>query len=224
MAESPEERFNRIRDAVQQSILRSYPNPNREGCPGSAVVREVAARVERNEDAPWEHITHCSPCYAEFLGLKDQFRAERAAAKAKTTRRAVVAGGGAVVAAVVVGVVLERRRGIHVVEIDLQEQANYRSVGQSEQQRAPRIVLPNGRVRLDIALLNNSEPGLYQIQLWKNLDSAPLASISVRSYSGDGRQKVQADFDVHLELGDYTLGVRNDHREAWRYCPVSITG
>ena len=95
-------------------------------------------------------------------------------------------------------------------------------MGQAEQ-RAPRIVLPNGHIRLDIALLNNSEPGLYRIQLWKDLDSAPLASTSAQSYSGDGRQKLQADLDVHQELGDYTLGVRNDHREAWRYCPVSIT-
>src|SRR4051794_21475768 len=119
MAESPEERFNRIRDAVQQSILRSYPNPNREGCPGDAVVREVAARDELKEDPPWEHITHCSPCYAEFIEYKEQFHNAFADEKSRISRRVVVVGGGIVAAGVAVGVVWERQYRVHVVDIDL---------------------------------------------------------------------------------------------------------
>jgi len=224
MAESPEERFNRIRDAVQQSILRSYPNPNREGCPGDAVVREVAARKELTEDALWEHVTHCSPCYAAFLEFKERFRTEARAERSRTTRRAVVVGGSAAVACVLAGVVWERKYRVHVVEIDLEAQANYRSAGQMEESRPPRIVLPNGRVSLRLALGRNSEAGLYLIQLWGDLNSPPLLASRAQTFSGDGRQRLQAEFDIRLNAGDYTLGVRNDHREAWRYFPVTVSG
>ncbi len=70
MDETPEQKFDRISRAVQESILRNYPNPERKGCPGDDVVREVAARTELKTDDAWEHITHCSPCYAEFLEFK----------------------------------------------------------------------------------------------------------------------------------------------------------
>ena len=79
MGETPEEKFDQISRAVQESILRNYPNPERRGCPGDEVVRSVAARTELKADEVWEHITHCSPCYAEFLAYKDQFRQQTAA-------------------------------------------------------------------------------------------------------------------------------------------------
>src|SRR5579863_8916308 len=74
MAETPEEKYNRIAAAVQQTILNNFPNPNRVGCPGNARVREVAARRSIVEDDDWQHITHCSECYREFLDAKEEIR------------------------------------------------------------------------------------------------------------------------------------------------------
>ena len=74
MAETPREKYERLQRAVQEAILRDYPNPEKIGCPGSAVIREVAFREELTKDAAWEHITHCSPCYAEFLQFKAGWR------------------------------------------------------------------------------------------------------------------------------------------------------
>jgi hypothetical protein len=78
MAETPEQKYDRLRIAVQEAILRDYPNPERKGCPDNALVREVAWRDELIKDTVWQHLTHCSPCYAEFLKFKDEWRLARA--------------------------------------------------------------------------------------------------------------------------------------------------
>jgi hypothetical protein len=77
MAETPREKYERLQKFIQDAILRDYPNPERVGCPENAVIREVAFREELTKDPVWEHITHCSPCYAEFLQLKEEWRRTR---------------------------------------------------------------------------------------------------------------------------------------------------
>jgi hypothetical protein len=37
---------------------------------GDEAVRDVAARWLPVQDAAWGHITHCSPCFREFLGIR----------------------------------------------------------------------------------------------------------------------------------------------------------
>jgi hypothetical protein len=78
MSESPEQKWDRIQKKIQQAILTAYPNPNREGCPGSAglmdLARRAAALATLEGDPGWEHVTHCSPCYKEFLEARDQSR------------------------------------------------------------------------------------------------------------------------------------------------------
>jgi hypothetical protein len=77
MAETPREKYERLQRAVQEAILKSYPNPDRIGCPKSTTIREVAFREELTKDPVWEHITHCSPCYGEFLKFKEEWREAR---------------------------------------------------------------------------------------------------------------------------------------------------
>ena len=84
--ESPEAKFDRLKKQLQDSILRDYPNPERKGCPGDAVLKELAERpldqaVEG--DPRWHHVTHCSECYREFLTFNNAFRRE---AKVKRAR------------------------------------------------------------------------------------------------------------------------------------------
>lgn len=75
--ESPREKYERLRKAVQKTILKGYPNPDRVGCPDNTMIREVAFREELTKDSIWEHITHCSPCYAEFLKCKEEWRSRK---------------------------------------------------------------------------------------------------------------------------------------------------
>ena len=84
MSESTEEKYRRLQREIQGAILRNYPNPKRQGCPGDATVRNLAenpdgikAEDEADEQGAWYHITHCSPCYMRFLELREAGRADR---------------------------------------------------------------------------------------------------------------------------------------------------
>jgi hypothetical protein len=73
---------------LQQAVLQHYPNPEREGCLDSTAIQDIARQRLPNEDSEWEHISHCSPCYREFLDNRDQFLETQARVKAR--RRKVV--------------------------------------------------------------------------------------------------------------------------------------
>ena len=72
--ETAQEKYERLRQVVQEAILNDYPNPDRVGCPKDATIQEVAVRDALTKDAVWEHITHCSPCYGMFLEHKARLR------------------------------------------------------------------------------------------------------------------------------------------------------
>jgi hypothetical protein len=81
MDESPERKWNRVQKKLHNTILTSFPNPNREGCPGPAALSDLARRAAdlgtlEDEDG-WEHVTHCSPCYREYLEARDLLRKSR---------------------------------------------------------------------------------------------------------------------------------------------------
>ena len=77
MYETDEEKARRQQRLLQQAVLRNYTNPERRGCPGTPVIRDLAirsARLEIVENEDWEHIIHCSPCYAEYLEITHEIR------------------------------------------------------------------------------------------------------------------------------------------------------
>ena len=82
MPETPEQKWNRLQKKLQELILTSYPNPNREGCPGAKAIMELAKRAadfsELEGDKDWEHATHCSPCYKEYLDAREKVRQRKA--------------------------------------------------------------------------------------------------------------------------------------------------
>ena len=77
MSETAEQKYNRLASEIQEAILKGFPNPDRRNCPGTEKVKEVAARESIVEDDVWQHITHCSPCYREFLDQKSVNRGAR---------------------------------------------------------------------------------------------------------------------------------------------------
>lgn len=74
--ETPDDKWNRLQCQVQGGIANSYPNPERKGCPNQDGLIELAKRSadfdDSIEDDPeWHHVTHCSPCYGQYL---EEFR------------------------------------------------------------------------------------------------------------------------------------------------------
>jgi hypothetical protein len=70
---TPEE----VKHALQQAVLRHYPNPERKGCLDFRTIHVIARQRFPHEDEQWEHISHCSPCYREFLDCRQQWREEK---------------------------------------------------------------------------------------------------------------------------------------------------
>jgi hypothetical protein len=86
--ESTEQKWNRLSEYIRNLILTECPNPDRIGCPGSAVVSEYARRAADFDEtvepeADYQHIVHCSPCYADFLGAREQLRMPGASGQPK---------------------------------------------------------------------------------------------------------------------------------------------
>src|SRR5271166_1314547 len=69
----------RVLDLLTQGLSREFPNPQRDGCPDSAVLRGIAFRKLRlAEVEPWlEHLSSCSPCFQEFTELRKQATSRR---------------------------------------------------------------------------------------------------------------------------------------------------
>ena len=78
-----QEEFNqeekRVLDLLTQGLSREFPNPQRVGCPDSAVLRGIAFRKLRlSEVDRWlEHLSSCSPCYQEFTELRKEAASQR---------------------------------------------------------------------------------------------------------------------------------------------------
>jgi hypothetical protein len=84
------EKWDRLQRTIQDGILTGYPNPERRGCPGSEAMIGLATRSARfddsiEDDPQWKHVTHCSPCYAQYLELFQNMGLRKPAAAADSS-------------------------------------------------------------------------------------------------------------------------------------------
>jgi hypothetical protein len=225
--ESPEAKFDRLKKQLQDSILRDYPNPERKGCPGGAVLKELAERTldETVEDDPhWPHVTHCSECYRDFLALNLEFRSQANA------RRAQVRWATAVALAVVlvVGVLFALRQGAFFSQRPQNAELAYAkqtvdipSMSRSVDGGATKpIILGRKPVELTIQLPVGSKAGAYEFQLRRQ--DQPVISTSATAAIREG----STTFTVRLDLsklapGMYSMYVRQVPWD-WNYYPVEI--
>lgn len=212
MAETPEQKYDRIAAAVQQTILNNFPNPDRIGCPGDARVREVAARRTIVEDDDWQHITHCSVCYAEFLATKEQIR--------RTGHRERTLGliGGAVVIVALVGVTGYRYFGqpssgtetasvaFAPATLNLKDSSTIRGDGTGTQATIPE--LPRRPLDLKIILPFGSEAGTYEFKfIDPNGRNLTTGAGNATILNGETTLKTRLDAS-NLSSGTYRFGLR----------------
>jgi hypothetical protein len=77
--EAPDKKWSRLQAQVQEGIAKAYPNPDRQGCPSQEVIVDLAKLSARFDDSieknpQWQHVTHCSPCYTQYL---EEFQIQR---------------------------------------------------------------------------------------------------------------------------------------------------
>ncbi len=223
--ESPEARFNRLKRQLQDSILRDYPNPERKGCPGDAVLRRLAETpLDRSiEDDPhWDHVTHCAECYREFLAFNNAFRTRVKA------RRVRVGWTVAVIAAVILAVVFGiSRRGFSPERPQNAELAYVKeTVDIPSMQRSANaeegkpIVLQRKPLELTVNLPVGSKAGRYELEL-KN-GQQTLLSTSADAAIHNGTTSFTAKLDLSkFDPGNYKMFVRQLPFD-WNYYPVTI--
>ena len=227
--ESPQDKYERIQRRLQEEILNKYPNPKRKGCPGRQVLARLArdsfdTKLEGNSD--WEHVTHCSECYREYLAI----RVDASGAKERRANWIRWSIAGTVLLAAILLFVFVRVR----TEINDERPQNAelayqprtinvesmsRSAGQSETKSA--IDLDRGLIALTVQLPVGSKTGTYGFRLRNGSGSVML----MRSAAAELREGVTS-FTLKLDLrkaspGRYRMEIRQSPFD-WNYYPVEI--
>jgi hypothetical protein len=224
--ESPESKFDRLKKQLQDAILRDYPNPERKGCPGGAILRELAERPlgQAVEDDPhWQHITHCSECYCEFLAFNNAFRRQ---AKARRVR----VGWGVAVAAIVIliAVLVGTRPGslfqqrpqnaeLAWVKRTVVVPSANRSSDSGEQKP---IYLERLPLELTVELPVGSKAGAYELQLKMNDRAVVSTGGTAEIQNGTTAFATRINLS-QLAAGSYSMVIRQVPLD-WNLYPVVI--
>lgn len=226
--ESPKAKYERLQRRFQEEILTKYPNPERKGCPGESALRSLAAKplAEPVENDPaWEHVTHCSECYREFLAFLSATKRQR------ETRRETIRWGIAAVALVTVLIVLyfkrsdmlESKRPQNAELAYVPRRINIESMTRSAAgggEKQP-IYLDRDREALTIQLPVGSRSGEYEFQLRMPADQVILTQSATASIEhGITSFLVKLDLSS-LRPGEYKMEVRRVPFD-WQYYPVVL--
>jgi hypothetical protein len=226
--ESPKPKNERLQRRFQEEILSKYPNPERKGCPGDAVLRSLAERPMTKPveaDSAWQHVTHCSECYREFLGLQSAIGRQR------RIRRESIRWGIAVAALVLAfAVVYVKRRFVFESKrpqnaelaytprtIDIPSMARSLSPGG---EKTP-FYLDRDREALTIQLPVGSRAGQYDFQFRNKAEQVVLRKLATAKIDqGVTAFRVNADLTA-FQPGQYKMEVRQVPYD-WEYFPVVI--
>ena len=212
--ESFDAQFERVKRQLQDAILRDYPNPERKDCPGDAVLKDLATRPfdeSLEGDQHWQHITHCSECYREFLGFRAEVRREEQARRFR--KRLMLAGLlAAGFAAVFFGVrEFQQAKRPQNAELTFRRRVVYlEGVTRSAESAAETkpLVFEREPEELAIRLPLASPEGTYEIQIEKTAGNAMLvATGQAKMEDGITAFTVKLDFSK-LDPGDYFMCVR----------------
>lgn len=219
---------NEIQCLLQQAVLRCYPNPERRGCPGGNVLRSVSKRHLPIRDTYWEHVTHCSPCFQEFL----DFRKDLTAARKRVVLRNRLLLGAAFAAVAIVSVLVlpaphRPSQPIAVAEavsdVDMRPFSVTR--GDSGNHPAPDQyagILTRTRSQLNVILPLGAGEGNYEVQLIDEGRHQVVASANATAIFADHLERFKVSFDLTgIPPGRYVLASRRDGW-GWMTAPVLV--
>jgi hypothetical protein len=209
----------RILDVLERGLSREFPNPDRIGCPGSAVLRGIAFhKLRLAEVHQWmDHLSTCSPCYQEFTQLRKQSVTQR-------RHLQVWLAAAAVVILTVTGWLWVRThlavQGPETAVLDL------RSISVTRGESSPQTNFPTLEVRrsakhLVLDLPIGSAEGSYDLAL-ESESGTQLLSATGTAQLHDGVVVLRADVQFRdVSPGVYVLGLRQPGLE-WVWYRVRI--
>jgi hypothetical protein len=205
-------------DLLGKGLSRDFPNPQRVGCPDSALLREIAAhKVPLSEADHWlNHFSSCSPCFQEFT----QFRKQ--AAERRRTQVWLVAA--AVLVFAVAGWLWVRNRPSvqtsATVVLDLRE----RSLARGENPKGAKegdLEIPRTTRHLIVELPIGSKEGSYDLALLNEAGDEVLRATGTATLE-DHVVILRAEIDLrNLSPGIYFIGLRQLGPE-WNRYPTRV--
>lgn len=214
---NPEE----VKHVLQEAVLRHYPNPERIGCPGSEVLKQVAREQQPYESPHWEHIQHCSPCYKEFLDFRRAFKRQQA-----TARR--LKWAGAIAAMLLIALIPLVWRSQNVVKdnppvaiLNLENTSVTRG-GSAQPENIQHLPRRSGPYEIYLPL--GSEPGTYEVEFRRQEDdSAPIAKFTGSAVIRGGTTVLRITADLtQIPAATYLFAYRPNGGE-WRQLQVALS-
>jgi hypothetical protein len=214
----PSMSHKQLLDVLRQGLATEFPNPERIGCPGDALLRGIAQKkVSLAEADPWlEHLGSCSPCYQEFREFRRQWMSQR---------RRVSAGVG--VAAILLFAVagwfwVRTRTSLPIIDtavLDLRDRSPVR--GPTTEPALPSFETPRTVKHLVLDLPIGSKEGSYDVALLNEAGEEVLRTAGTAQLEDHNViMRVNLDFSNVLR-GSYSLGVRQRDLE-WTRFPVVV--
>jgi hypothetical protein len=218
-----QEEFNveekRILDLLSRGLSQDFPNPQRVGCPDSAMLKGIALhKVPLAEADPWlDHFSSCSPCFQEFT----QFRKQALDQRRQT--QMWLAAAAMVLLAVAGWFWLRSRPQVQtatVVVLDLRGRSTVRGENLPKTSRPP-LDVPRNVKTLSLELPIGSNEGAYDVVLL-DPSGAELFRTSATAKLEDHIVVLRAAVDLGgISPGSYFLGLRQQGTERMRF-PVRL--
>ena len=208
----------RVLDLLARGLSREFPNPQRVGCPGSAVLKSIALhQLPLSEAEPGlDHLGSCSPCFREFVEIRKQ------ASQRKRTQMGLAAA--AMVLLAVTGWVWVRNRPsgqtAAVVILDLRGRAPVRGENPPQSSQSPLELARNAK-HLSVELPIGSNEGVYDVALF-GPSGAEVFRTSAIAKLEDHIVVLRVDLDLAgVSPGLYGLGLRQPGLERMQF-PIRV--
>jgi hypothetical protein len=205
----------RLLDILRQGLSTEFPNPERIGCPGKALLKGIAqGKVSLTEAEPWlDHLGSCSPCFQEFKEFRGQSAIQRRQVLAWVATAAVLlfaAGGWLWVRA---------RHSAYPTDtavLDLRQRSVARGQSQSDTGQAPLEISRNTK-HLVLDLPIGSKEGPYDVGLLSVAGDQLLRATGMAELR-DHITGLRVDVDLSkIRTGEYSLAIRQPGLEWTRY-------
>jgi hypothetical protein len=206
-------------DILRQGLATEFPNPERIGCPGDALLKGIAqGKVSLIEAEPWlDHLGSCSPCFQEFKEFRRQsaIQGRRVMTWVATAAVLLFAFGG--------WLWVRARHSVESTEtavLDLRVRSLTRGESRSETGQAPLEISRNTK-HLVLDLPIGSKEGPYDVGLLTDTGDQLLRATGTTELH-DHITGLRVDVDLSsIRPGDYFLGVRQSSLEWARY-PIRV--
>ena len=206
-------------DILRQGLATEFPNPERIGCPGNALLKGIAqGKVSLTEAEPWlDHLGSCSPCFQEFKEFRRQSAIQRQRVLAWVATAAVLlfaVGGWLWVRA------RHSAEATDTAVLDLRERSVARGQGQPEADQPP-LEISRTTKHLVLDLPIGSKEGPYDVGLLTGAGDQILRATGMAELH-DHITDLRVDIDLSgVQAGAYSIGLRQAGLEWTRY-PIQV--